>query len=79
MNSKVRDNIVHIVEKIFRVPKDSISEISSIRDLERWDSLTHMDLVLSIEEAYGIQLSLEEIMSMHTVADIQAILNSRAN
>jgi acyl carrier protein len=38
-----------------------------------------MDFVLSIEEAYGIQLSLEEIMSMHTVSDILEIVNSRVN
>ena len=46
-------------------------------DVEAWDSLKHMELIASLEEQLGIQLSFEEIVSMRSVADIKRVLNSK--
>jgi acyl carrier protein len=42
--------------------------------LENWDSLTHMSLVLNIEEEIGRQLRAEEIVSISSVRDIANLL-----
>lgn len=43
-------------------------------DVSRWDSLQHIALVRSLEESFGIQLSMDEMMEMRTVADIENVL-----
>ena len=41
------------------------------------DSLKHMDLVVSIEQAFKIELTLDEIVIMTSVVAIKRVLNDR--
>jgi acyl carrier protein len=47
---------------------------TSPRDVPRWDSLQHIALVSAIERTFGVQLSMDEMMEMRTVGDIEAVL-----
>lgn len=42
-----------------------------------WDSLRHVDLVLTIEDTYGVALSTAEIASMRSIGDVVAVLRAR--
>ena len=42
--------------------------------IPRWDSLQHIALVRSIEEAFDISLTMDEMMEMRTIADIETVL-----
>lgn len=46
----------------------------NMETLENWDSLTHMSLVLNVEEEIGRQLRAEEIVSISSVRDIANLL-----
>ncbi|MCI6811951.1 MAG: acyl carrier protein [Lachnospiraceae bacterium] len=46
-------------------------------DLEAWDSLTHIQLVLGLEKEFGIKFSTQQIMKMQSVEDIFTFLESR--
>jgi acyl carrier protein len=54
-----------------------ITDNLTIDDLEAWDSLKHMDLVVSIEQAFKIELTLDEIIIMTSVVAIKRVLNDR--
>jgi acyl carrier protein len=47
---------------------------TSSRDVVRWDSLQHIALVSAIEREFGVSLSMDEMMEMRTVGDIEAVL-----
>jgi acyl carrier protein len=57
-------------------PKDVDGDLSR-SSVQGWDSLFHMDLIVSIEGKYGINLTLEEVMSMSSVAEIENVLELR--
>jgi acyl carrier protein len=49
----------------------------SARDVDGWDSLAHMKLIVAIEEHFGIKLKLREIVRFRKVGDIcHAIVDS---
>ena len=45
-----------------------------MQDVDAWDSLTHMELVVSLESAFELELSFDEIVEMNTVEAIKRIL-----
>jgi acyl carrier protein len=51
-----------------------LARATSSREIPRWDSLQHIALVSTIERTFGISLSMDEMMEMRTVGDIEAIL-----
>lgn len=42
-----------------------------------WDSLKQMDLVLSLEQHYGIALDIPDIVRMTSIAEIIAVLHEK--
>ena len=51
----------------------------SLSQIERWDSLATVRLVLRLEEVLGRPLDEREIEGLKTVGDIEAILGSCNN
>ena len=49
----------------------------SIDKVESWDSLTHMDLITSLEEEFGFELSMDEIMQMTNISSIHKIIQEK--
>ena len=45
-------------------------------DLEAWDSLTHIQLVLSLEKEFGVKFTTQQITKMQSVEDIISFLKS---
>lgn len=68
------DKLEEILCEVFRLKKDELTDSLTMTDVEYWDSLTHMDLITSIEEGFNIQLSMDEIMDMKDIASIKTIV-----
>jgi acyl carrier protein len=66
-----------IASDIFDVPVGKITGDSSPGTIETWDSMQHLNLVLAIEEKFGLQLSPEEIEEMKSVGAVAALVEKK--
>jgi acyl carrier protein len=48
------------------------------KDVDGWDSLTHIRLILTIERAFKIKFSTLEIGKLENVGDLVALIQVRA-
>jgi acyl carrier protein len=62
---------------LFGLEQSRITDSFTMADTSIWDSLKHMELVLSVEQTFGIALELEDILAMKTVQDIKRILQAK--
>jgi len=69
----MKERLFRTVSQVFGVPLAQISERSSPETIASWDSLKHMNLVLALEEEFGVRFSDEEIMSM---VSVELLLNA---
>jgi len=63
-----------IIADIFEVPLERVLPESSPDTIETWDSIHHLNLVLALEQEFGIQFSPEEIEQLLSVELIVALL-----
>lgn len=49
----------------------------SAKDVDGWDSLTHIRLMLTVEKAFKVKFSTSEIGRMETVSDLVTIIKAR--
>lgn len=66
-----------ILADVFGLREKEILPHLSRKDVDNWDSLKQMDLVLSLERNYEIALDISDIVKMMTVSDIIAVLNGK--
>ncbi len=57
-----------IFRDIFDNEMMNITESTSKMDIEDWDSVAQIKLVLAIEEEFAVRLSIEEVSSIKSVA-----------
>ena len=46
-------------------------------DIEEWDSLSHVQLVVAIEKAFGVKFTSKEILSWSNVGDLANCIASK--
>jgi acyl carrier protein len=68
-----------LMAEVLQVSADKITDDLTIKDLDTWDSLAHMELVAVIEEQYELSLHAEDMVAMISVAKIREIVSSRSN
>lgn len=49
---------------VFGIPVTEISDDASTESIEKWDSLGHLNLMISLESEFRISFSDEEFMSL---------------
>jgi acyl carrier protein len=50
-----------VLARVFDVDVAEITETASNDTLERWDSLRHMNLIVAIEEEFGVEFSGDQV------------------
>ena len=75
--SSTFEQVRAIASDIFGVPAGKISADSSPETVENWDSMQHLNLVLAIEEKFGVQLAPEDIEQMKTIGAAATLVEKR--
>ncbi len=73
-----------ILERITDVFRDAFDDDTLVltphttaRDIEGWDSMMQVTLVIEIEKAFGLRFSGEEIAKLQTVGDLEGLVQRR--
>lgn len=78
MNHKsVTDRVREIVCQTFGCTVSAITAQTQASDVEAWDSLGHLRLMIELEREFGIRFSTQEITSSPSVGRLCEILSSK--
>lgn len=67
----------HLVAQVFGLDLEDVKDESGHDSVEEWDSLGHLNLVMEIEEIYGISLSTDDALEIVDVKSLKKILTER--
>ena len=73
----MNQDIQNLVADVLQMPAAAITEDVAMKDLDAWDSLKHMELVVAVEQNFQIQLTFDEILLMQSVGAIENVLRQR--
>jgi acyl carrier protein len=65
-----------LVADVLQMPVDELPEDANADDLEAWDSLKHLDIVLALEEKTGVKFQTDEIPQLTSLARLEAALTA---
>ncbi len=60
----MKNKVKKIIASVFNLEVDSIKDDASPDNVLNWDSLNHMNLIVSLEEEFNIRFTDEEISDM---------------
>lgn len=62
--------VPNLLAEAFQVPQAEITSDLAFGDLPQWDSMGHMELMMLLEERFGIEISTETIAELVSVPAI---------
>ena len=76
--TKQNDKLIEFIANFFnKVPQDIEQDSGPVKgDIEGWDSITHLDLILSIEDEFNVKFSMDNIYEMKDVETIKKHMDS---
>ena len=68
-----------IFRDIFDDESITVTAVTTADDIEDWDSLEHINLILALEEEFGMKFSMVEVTGMKNVGEAAGIIAARAS
>lgn len=63
--------------EVFGVPLEKITIDTTMENLPEWDSMKHMELIISLETKFHIAFEVNEIIELITVRNILETISSK--
>ncbi|MGA2848365.1 MAG: acyl carrier protein [Terracidiphilus sp.] len=75
--SDIYARLKQIFEDVFDDDSITVTPALSAKDVDGWDSLTHIRLILTVEKAFKVKFSTSEIGKMESVGDLVKLIKAR--
>jgi acyl carrier protein len=71
------EELTPIFREVFNDDRIVLTPDTTADDVDGWDSLSHMNLVLALEVRYGIRFALGEIQKLRNVGQLAGLIESK--
>lgn len=78
-SSSIIDQVRQIAADLFGEPLANINADTSPQTLPSWDSIQHLNLMLALEETFGIQIEPHEAEEMHSIGETAAMIEQKVS
>ncbi len=73
----IKETLTPIFRSVFKDEQLVITDETSAKDVERWDSLSHMAMISKVEETFKIRFKLKDLSAMKNVGDLISIVEQK--
>ncbi len=74
--SKIKEKVLEIIQDQFK-PDIQINTETQPSDVDGWNSLGHLQLIVRLEQELNLSFELDELIEMQSVGDIVRIVEQR--
>jgi len=66
--------LYEVISGILNIDPATLSEESNALNTPNWDSLRHIEIMLAVENAFGVRFSMPEMVSMQNIGDMRKLI-----
>jgi acyl carrier protein len=75
--SAVLTSLNEVFQSVFDDDELVVTRATTAKDIEGWDSLMHVTLVVNVEKAFGIRFRSSEIAGLKSVGELVDLLEQK--
>jgi len=74
--AQITQKLQDVFDSTFVDPPTVTDELTA-KDVDEWDSLTHVSVILAVEESFGIRFRVGEVEGTKNVGDLITLIQAR--
>lgn len=71
------DQLQSVFRDVFEDDELTIDRQTSAEDVDGWDSLMHVSLMINVERVFGVKFSTTQVASLKNVGELIDLIDSR--
>jgi acyl carrier protein len=75
--AEILPKLTVVFRDVFDNPQLELSDSTTAQDVENWDSITHVTLVVAVERAFGVSFTVKDIRGLANVGDFRRLIARR--
>jgi acyl carrier protein len=76
-DAQIYSRLTRVFNQVFDDETIELTPQLTAKDVDGWDSLTHIRLILSVEKEFKIRFTTSEIGNLENVGDLAALIRAR--
>jgi acyl carrier protein len=76
-HEEIRQKLTGVFRDVFDNPDLEISEATTAPDVEGWDSIAHVNLIVAVEKAFKVSFNTKDVKALANVGDFIRLIASR--
>ena len=76
-NKKILESVSNIIREVLELPNLIVTDQTSAKDVDEWDSMTHIQLISAIEGKYQVRFALGELQALKNVGDMVLLIQKK--
>jgi len=76
-DSALRESVNRIFQEVFDLADLQITPEMTAKDVEEWDSLNHINLIVAVERAFKIKFTTKEVSNLANVGEFLSLIQSK--
>lgn len=77
LDARLLDDLTTLAADVLRVPRSQIDMESTPQRIENWDSIEHVNLLVAIEQQFGVEFDPDEMAQMDSIGKIGETLSRK--
>jgi acyl carrier protein len=72
INQNVQERIRGIIAGVTHLPHEKVTDKASCENLEAWDSVAQINVIIGVECEFGVSFSVEQLHSLNSIEKIRS-------
>jgi len=77
-HEEIHQKLNGVFRQVFDAPGLVVGDATTAKDVEGWDSLAHVNLIVAVEKSFGVRFTTKEVKALANVGDIVRLIEKRA-
>lgn len=76
-NAEILSQLQPIFRDVFDLPDFVLTPETNASDVEEWDSLSHVNLIVAVEQHFGVRFALGELHDLQNVGEMAELIGKK--
>lgn len=66
----MEEKVKKLIASVLKVPVEEVLSDTEIGELDEWDSIHNLEIIVELEKAFGVKITQEMLVDLEDVSDI---------
>jgi acyl carrier protein len=76
-DADIENKLNEVFRKVFDDDSIKVRRDMTAADIDGWDSLSHIGLIVAVEKAFSVKFTTSEVQSLANVGDFMGLIGSK--